>query len=134
MSEDRNPDTRKITPSGQVTTPASGQSGLVSPAGLAVDGSGNVYVAESLEHVIRRITPAGVVTLFAGKAGVAGWADSVDPRAPRFDQPNGLASNGIYLYVADTNNSAIRLGRPTGAFRRGWHQPLHQRRCPHIAA
>ena len=83
------------------------------PTGLATDASGNVYVADTDNHTIRKITAAGVITL-AGKAGVAGYADGVGAVA-LFNQPVGvtvdLAGN---VYVADAANSAIRKITPAG--------------------
>ena len=56
---------------------------------VAVDGSGNVYVADADNHRIRMVSPSGVVTTLAG-SGTAGFADG-EGRAARFDQPVGLA-------------------------------------------
>ncbi len=85
-----------------------------SPNGAAVDGSGNVYVADGRYHTIRKITPAGVVTTFAGTPGVAGSADG--PRAAAlFSSPAGLAlDNSGNLYVADSWNFTIRMITPSG--------------------
>ena len=79
------------------------------PNGIALDTSGNVFVADSSNYRIRRITPAGVVTTYAG-TGVAGYVDG--PRlTARFNLLVGLtiAPNGT-LYIADQSNaSAIRM-------------------------
>lgn len=117
---------RKITPDGQVTTFAglNGVSGSAdgagagatfkSPFGVAVDTSGTVYVSDSAAHVIRKITPSGVVTTFAGLAGVSGTINGTGSSA-RFNQPNGLAlDSSNNLYVADTDNHAIRKITPDG--------------------
>ena len=90
-----------------------------SPSSAAVDTAGNVYVADTSNHAIRRITPAGVVTTFAGSAGVAGFGESgaVDGTgtAARFSSPTGLAIDGAgNLYVADSGNHAIRMITPAG--------------------
>ncbi len=75
---------------------------------IATDPSGNVYVAEANNHVIRRITPQGQVSVFAGAVGVAGSADGVGANA-RFSRPFGLVADQVgNLYVADTDNHAIR--------------------------
>lgn len=81
--------------------------------GIAVDSTGNVFVADSLNHTVRKITPAGVVTTIAGLAGTPGTADGTGSGA-RFNQPNGLIVDGAgYVYLADTLNSTIRVGGPT---------------------
>jgi sugar lactone lactonase YvrE len=85
-----------------------------SPMGLSVDAAGNTYVADTGNHVIRRITPGGVVSSLAGLAGNPGSADGqgIDGR---FNSPMGLAvdSSGS-VYVADQANSTIRKITPYG--------------------
>ena len=78
------------------------------PSGITVDSSGVVYVADTLNQTIRRVSAAGVVTTLAGSAGQAGSADGVIAAA-RFRQPTGLAidSAGI-IYIADTRNHLLR--------------------------
>src|SRR5262245_19099602 len=61
-----------------------------SPTGVAVDGAGNVYVADANNHTIRKITAAGVVTTLAGTAGMFGRADGSGADA-RFEVPAGVA-------------------------------------------
>lgn len=109
---------RKITAAGVVTTLAgSGTAGYVDatgtaakfsyPSGIAVDGAGNVYVGDTGNDVIRRISPAGVVTTLAG-SGVWGFADGTGTAA-KFASPVGVALDGAgNLYVADASNFAIR--------------------------
>ncbi|MEB3195959.1 MAG: NHL repeat-containing protein [Candidatus Sericytochromatia bacterium] len=114
---------RKVSPTGVVTTWAGSSMGntngtgtlaqFANPHGLVVDASGTVYVADSVNHLIRRITPAGVVSTFAGST--QGSADSLNPLSAQFNQPRDLAlgPDGT-LYVADTFNARIRQISATG--------------------
>jgi len=78
------------------------------PAAMVVDANGNLFVADSRNHAIRKVTTNGVVTTFAGQLGVAGTANGTGTGA-QFDSPSGLAfdKNGN-LYVSDTGNNTIR--------------------------
>ncbi len=80
-----------------------------SPFGVVTDRSGNIYVADSGNHVIRRIDEAtGAVTTLAGLAGSGGSTDGIGSAA-RFREPNGVAADGSgNVFVADTNNHTIR--------------------------
>jgi len=132
VADTRNCTIRKITPAGVVTTLAgsSRASGLAgnagsangigsaalfnNPNGLAVDGAGNVYVADSGNNMIRKITPAGVVTTFAGKSD-GGSADGTGVGA-QFSGPKGVAVDAAGdVYVADSGNGTIRKITPAGA-------------------
>jgi sugar lactone lactonase YvrE len=78
------------------------------PSGVAVDSSGNVFVADSGNSTIRKITANGVVTTLAGLAGSPGIADGTG-RAARFTSPRGVAVDGSgNVFVADTGNNAVR--------------------------
>ncbi len=87
------------------------------PQQLALDGNGNLYVADSKNHVIRKITPDGSVTDFAGKSGESGYLDNF-ALAAKFKSPSGLAFDADGdLLVADKNNHVIRkiiIGGATG--------------------
>ena len=87
------------------------------PAGLAVDTNGNLYVADVLNHTIRKVTPVGtnwVVTTLAGLAGVAGSADWTNSAA-RFNALLALTvDSASNLYVADQANHTIRKVTPVG--------------------
>jgi sugar lactone lactonase YvrE len=111
---------RKITPTGLVTTFA-GSAGKVGsqdgtgasaqfgfPDAVAVDGNGNLYVSDSEFNTIRKITPAGVVTTFAGTPGITGDANGVGSAA-QFNKPAGVGVDGNgNVYVADSGNQTIR--------------------------
>ncbi len=78
------------------------------PYDVAVDASGIVYAADSWNHTIRRITPDGVVTTFAGSPGVMGSADGKGTAA-RFAFPKGIAVDlAGNVYVSDSGNDTIR--------------------------
>lgn len=84
------------------------------PTGVAVDSAFNVYVADSGNHTIRKITPAGVVTTLAGAPGAAGSTNGTGGAA-RFKGPRAVAvDNAINVYVADTLNHTIRKIAPNG--------------------
>jgi serine/threonine protein kinase, bacterial len=115
---------RKVTSAGNVTTLAgSASSGASdgtgssasfnSATGVAVDGVGNVYVADTGNHIIRKISPTGVVVTFAG-SGIPGSTDGPALTAS-FTLPAGVVTdaNGN-VFVADTNNNKIRKIAPTG--------------------
>jgi sugar lactone lactonase YvrE len=117
---------RKVTPGGVVTTLAgstgiSGATDLTGinalfnqPYGVAVDTSGNVYVADTANSTIRKITPVGVVTTLAGVAGIAGLGNGTGSSV-LFNQPRGLVVDGTgNLTIADTGNGAIRRLAPDG--------------------
>ena len=84
------------------------------PAGLTLDASGNVYVADYGNALIRKITPAGVVSTYAGMTPHFGSADGIGAAAS-FLSPRGVAADGAgNVYVADSNNT-IRKITPAGA-------------------
>lgn len=118
---------RKITSAGVVTTLAGSgskeskdgtgtEASFNFPTGVAVDLAGNVYVAEYGGNLIRKITSAGVVTVFAGNASYD-IVFNIDGSgtAASFDGPSGLAidSSGN-LYVADSGANSIRKISPSG--------------------
>jgi serine/threonine protein kinase/sugar lactone lactonase YvrE len=118
---------RKITPAGAVSTLAGlagnpgssdglgGQARFCNPHGVAADGAGNLYVADTGNNTIRKITAAGLVSTLAGRAGSPGLADGA-PGVSQLRHPQNLAvDNSGRLYVADTDNLAIRVLTSAGA-------------------
>ena len=108
---------RKITPAGAVTILAGTSGGFLdatgtaaqfnNPNGVAVDTAGNVYVADTTNNRIRKITAAGVVTTLAGQAS-AGTTDATG-NAAQFNDPRAVAVDTAgKVYVADTTNNRIR--------------------------
>lgn len=107
---------RKITPDG-VSTLAGGSEGFAdgtgtqasfnTPSGLAIDSDGNLYVADTGNNRIRKVTPQGVVSTIAGD-GTAGYVDAAAAQA-RFNGPIGVAVDKQgNVYVADTYNDRVR--------------------------
>ena len=113
---------RKITPTGMVNTLTGSSQGFADgstatalfygPAGICVDGQGNLYVADEYNHKIRKITTAGMVSTVAGSN--QGFADGSATTA-QFNEPSGICVDGQgNLYVADTYNHRIRKITPAG--------------------
>ncbi|WP_454828475.1 gluconolaconase [Pseudoxanthomonas wuyuanensis] len=114
---------RTIAADGTVSTLAGGAEGFAdgvgsaaafhTPSGLALDAAGNLYVADTGNHAIRKVTPQGAVTTLAG-TGQAGFRDGPGAQA-QFNGPIGVAVDaGGRVYVADTYNDRIREIAPDG--------------------
>lgn len=115
---------RKITPAGVVGTYAgTGTAGYTDgaaaaakfnqPLDIAVDKDGNLYVADNLNHCIRKITPAGIVSTLAGD-GTAGYANGTGTTA-KLKNPSGIdIDKDGNLLVADRFNQRIRMITPAG--------------------
>jgi sugar lactone lactonase YvrE len=126
---------RKVTPGGIITTVAGNGSCAVSangecyngdniaatsaelsgPSGVAVDGAGNLYIADTINNRIRKVTPGGIITTVAGN-GTFGYAgDSGPATSAEFSYPDGVAVDGAgNLYIADFHSGRIRKVTPGG--------------------
>jgi len=115
---------RKVDPNGFITTVA-GQAGrwgfsgdggpatnatLYWPGGLAVDSTGNLYIADTYNEVIREITTNGIITTVAGQGGIWGYSgDGSAATNASLTEPAGVAVDASgNLYIADTYNQVIR--------------------------
>ena len=124
VADSANNEIREVTPAGVVTTlagsatagSADGTGAAASfydPQGVAVNASGDIYVADSGNNEIRMITPAGVVTTLAGST-TAGAANGTGSAASFYD-PTGVAVDASGdIIVADTDNNEIRMVTPAG--------------------
>ncbi len=125
VADTQNHAIRQVTIGGSVTTVAGNppQAGTTdgtgaaarfrAPAGAAVVGD-NVFVVDTGNHTIRKITSAGTVATLAGNPGVSGITDGAGTAA-RFTNPQGIVAVGTDLYVADAGNHAIRKVTSAGA-------------------
>jgi uncharacterized protein (TIGR03437 family) len=113
---------RMVSPKGIATTVAgtgtfgySGDGGsatkarLASPSGLAIDGSGNIYIADTQNSCVRKVAPDGTITTFAG-TGFSGFSGDNGPAAnAQLEYPGGVALDGSgNLLIADSGNNRIR--------------------------
>ncbi|MFZ6748475.1 hypothetical protein [Undibacterium sp. Ren11W] len=117
---------RKITPKGVVTTIAgkAGNPGSADglaldarfnfPTGIVIDAKGALYVTDSANYTVRKISSSGMVTTLAGTAGMLGWADGTGSVA-RFRRPIGITVNAQGdVYVTDAANYCVRKITPNG--------------------
>ena len=124
---------RKVDLNGNITTVAgngspgfSGDGGAATdatlrlPTTLAADSQGNIYVADTDNHCIRKIDTAGTITTVAGTGGVSGYSgDGGTATAARLDSPQGVAIDAAgNIYIADTGNGRIRKVETDGDIKR----------------
>ncbi|HSY75427.1 MAG TPA: T9SS type A sorting domain-containing protein, partial [Bacteroidia bacterium] len=129
ISDNGNNVIRKVNPAGIITTiVGQGTSGLLgdggpsdsaavwNPAGLALDAAENLYIADSKDNIIRKITKStGIITTIAGN-DTAGYAGNGGPAtSAELNYPNGVAvDDSGNVYIADTYNNVIRKVNTAG--------------------
>ncbi len=85
------------------------------PSGVAVDGSGNLYIADTANHVIRMVTSGGVISTFAGNNQAGSSGDGGAATSAQLNSPTAVAIDSAKnVYIADTGNDTIRLVAPSG--------------------
>ncbi len=128
IADEGNHRIRMVSPIGRITTIAGfGDGGLASdgvaavlaklnsPGSVAVDANGLIYIADTGNHRIRRITSDGVITTFAGTGNRGFLGDGTSARFAWFDSPGAvLPDRSGNIYISDTNNNRIRRISPDG--------------------
>jgi uncharacterized protein (TIGR03437 family) len=82
--------------------------GLHAPSGVAIDEAGNVWIADTGNHRIRRITPAGVIETAAGDGRAGFGGDGADARFGRLHSPSDVVVRGGEVFIADLDNRRVR--------------------------
>jgi len=129
IADTDNHQVRKLSVSGQISIAAgtgsngySGDSGpatsakLNKPSGVTVDSAGNIYIADTDNHRIRKVDAAGIITTLAGN-GIAGYSagGSAPPTSAKINGPRGIyAAPSGNIYFADTENHLIRVVNTSG--------------------
>ena len=132
---------RKLTPAGAISTiagdgntcaspstttcgngPTATSAQLSEPTGVALDGAGNIYIADANDHKIRKLTPSGAISTIAGDGNTCAspstttCGDGPTATSAQLNQPEGVAVDGAgNVYIADSNDEKIRKLTPTGA-------------------
>jgi sugar lactone lactonase YvrE len=114
---------RKVAPNGIITTYAgtgrcnadgdngmATNSGICLPTGVALDSSGDLFIADSGNNEVREVMPNGMITRFAGAGGTGSSGDGGQAKKAKLNTPSGVAvDNNLHrVYIADTGNSKVR--------------------------
>ena len=130
IADSQNDRIRSVTPGGVINSVAGGYPGwsgnggdggpavpcnLGTPLGVTVDGAGNVYIADSENHRIRKVTPGGIISTVVG-TGVAGnYGDGGPAIYAQLNRPWAVVADAAGdLFIADYNNSRIRMVNTSG--------------------
>ncbi len=119
---------RKVTPDGLITTIAGNgiddftgnggpatQAALNAPGGIAVDAAGNIYISDTFNSLVRKVSPGGIITTYAGDGDFDFVGDGGRAVFAALDFPAGLAVDAAgNLYIADQNNGRVRKVSPDG--------------------
>lgn len=114
---------RVIAPNGTISTYAgtgaasytgdggpAAQAQLSAPMGLALDSAGNLYIADSGNNVIRKVTRGGTISTYAGNGSAGYSGDGGQAMSAALNQPEGVAVDTLgLLYIADTSNNRVRV-------------------------
>ncbi len=110
-----------VTVAGNGTNGSSGDGGAAAaaqlwlPAGVAVDATGNVYFTDYANHRVRKISPSGVITAFAGNGALGSSGDGGPATSASMNSPIGIAVDATgNVYIADLGNNRIRKVTPAG--------------------
>jgi sugar lactone lactonase YvrE len=88
---------------------------LSAPDGVAIDNTGNVYISDFLNNRVRMVSPSGVISTVAGNGNSGFSGDGGAATSAQLSQPAGLAVDSAgNLYIADSNNGAVRMVTPAG--------------------
>lgn len=131
ISDGQNQRVRKVDTAGIITTVAgngtsafSGDGGLATsaslfyPAGIAVEGKGNLYIADSSNNRVRKVNSAGIISTVAGNGNVQFSGDGGPAAAAGVDRPEGVAVDGAgNLYISETSQSRVRKVDAAGIIR-----------------